>query len=282
MIYCSVRIQLLTLTLAAVCVAWAQPGGGPGGGRGPMRPSPLVAALDTDHDGSISAAEMAAAPQALATLDKNGDGRIALEEVMVRRPEGAERGGEQGGGAVSPDLVNTLFSFDENKDGKLSKAEVPERMQGIFLRADSDHDGLLTRDELTKATVAQDRRAPGGPPPDLVFRALDKDNDGVLSPPELAGAAAALKTLDKNGDGVLNEQELRPMRGPGGPGGRGGPGEMINHLFEENDANHDGKLSKAEMPERMREMFERADLNQDGFVTRDEITKAFESMRPQP
>ena len=36
------------------------------------------------------------------------------------------------------------------------------------------------------------------------------------------------------------------------------------------------------MPERMREMFERADLNQDGFVTRDEITKAFESMRPQP
>ena len=251
-----------------------------------MRPSPLVAALDTDHDGSISAAEMAAAPRALATLDKNGDGRIALEEVMVRRPEGGRRGegpGEGAGeGAVSPDLVNTLFSFDENKDGKLSKAEVPERMQGIFLRADADHDGLLTRDELTKATVAQDRRAPGGPPPDLVFRALDKDDDGVLSPSEIAGAAAALKILDKNGDGVLNEQELRPMRGPGGPGGRGGPGEMINHMFEENDANHDGQLSKAEMPERMREMFERADLNQDGFVTRDELTKAFESMRPRP
>ncbi len=258
-----------------------------------MRPSPLVAALDTDHDGSISAAEIAAAPQALATLDKNGDGRIALEEVMVRRPQGGERGagrgagrgegqGEGQGGAVSPDLVNTLFSFDENKDGQLSKTEVPERMQGIFLRADTNHDGLLTRDELTKATVAQDRRAPGGPPPDLVFRALDKDDDGVLSASELAGAAAALKTLDKNGDGVLNEQELRPMRGPGGPGGPGGPSEMIKHLFEENDTNHDGKLAKAEMPERMREMFERADLNQDGFVTRDELTKAFESMRPRP
>ena len=243
-----------------------------------MRPSPLVTALDTDHDGSISAAEMAAAPQALAALDKNGDGRIALEEVMVRRPEGGERG-EGPGGAVSPDLVNTLFSFDENKDGQLSKTEVPERMQGIFLRADTNHDGLLTRDELTKATMAQDRRAPGGPPPDLVFRAIDKDDDGVLSASELAGAAAALKTLDKNGDGVLNQQELQPMRGPGG---RGGPGEMVNHLFEENDANHDGQLSKAEMPERMREMFERADLNQDGFVTREELTKAFESMRPRP
>ena len=201
---------------------------------------------------------------------------------MVRRPKGAERGGEQGGGAISPDLVSMLFSFDENKDGKLSKTEVPERMQGIFLRADADHDGLLTRDELTKATVAQDRGAPGGPPPDLVFRALDKDNDGVLSPPELAGAADALKTLDKNGDGLLNEQELRPMRGPGGPGRRGGPGEMINHMFQENDTNHDDKLSKAEMPERMRETFELADLNHDGFVTREEMTKAFESMRPRP
>ena len=130
-----------------------------------MRPSPLVTALDTDRDGSVSAAEMAAAPRALATLDKNSDGRIALEEVMVRRPEGGERGGGEQGVAVSPDLVSTLFSFDENKDGKLSKAEVPERMQGIFLRADADHDGLLTRDELTKATVAQERRAPGGPPP---------------------------------------------------------------------------------------------------------------------
>ena len=134
-----------------------------------MRPSPLVTALDTDRDGSVSAAEMAAAPRALATLDKNGDGRITIDEVMVRRPQGGERGGREReaepGGAVSPDLVNTLFSFDVNKDGKLSKAEVPERMQGIFLRADTDHDGLLTRDELTKATVAQERREPGGPPP---------------------------------------------------------------------------------------------------------------------
>lgn len=239
-----------------------------------MRPSPLVTALDTDHDGAISAAEMAAAPKTLLSLDKNGDGSIALEEVKVRRPEGEQDG------AVSPDLIILLFSFDENKDGKLSKAEVPERMQGIFARADSDHDGFLTRDELTKATVAQDRRAPGGPPPDLVFRAMDQDQDGSLSPSEIAGAAAALKTLDKNGDGTLNEQELRPMRGPGGPGGQGGPGEMINHLFEENDANHDGKLSKAEMPERMQEMFERADLNKDGLVTKEEMAKAFESMRP--
>ena len=232
-----------------------------------MRPSPLVTALDADHDGTVSAAEVAAAPAALRSLDKNGDGAIAIEEVSPPRPP------QEQSGAVSPDLVNTLFSFDENKDGKLSKSEVPERMQGIFARADTNQDGLLTREELSRATVAQDRRGPGGPPPDMVFRALDKDADGVLSAAEIAAAPTALKSLDKDGDGALQAQEMRPMRGGPGSFGDRGPAEMINHLFEENDANHDGKLSQAEIPERMREMFARFDANHDGLVTKEEMTK---------
>jgi Ca2+-binding EF-hand superfamily protein len=48
---------------------------------------------------------------------------------------------------------------DKNKDGKLSKAELPERMQGIFARADANKDGFLTKAELTKFTSAM-----GGPP----------------------------------------------------------------------------------------------------------------------
>lgn len=213
-----------------------------------MRQSPYVAALDTDKDGSISAAEMAAAPQTLLAVNQ-----------------------AQGG---STDLVDTLFSFDENKDGTLTKAEVPERMQGIFARADANGDGVLTRDEVTKATAAQGARGPGREgPPDPVLRALDTDRDGVLSAAEISGSAAALQTLDKNGDGVLSPDELRPMMG-----GMRDPQQMINRMFEENDTNHDGKLSKAEMPERMQEMFARADADQDGFVTKDEMAKAFANM----
>ena len=48
-------------------------------------------------------------------------------------------------------MVDTLFSFDTNKDGKLSKDEIPERMQGIFARADADKDGVLSGDELRTA-----------------------------------------------------------------------------------------------------------------------------------
>ncbi len=63
---------------------------GPGGeqDRGPRKPPPVVAALDTDRDGIISATEIAAASTALATLDKNGDGNLTRDEL---RPEGGDR-----------------------------------------------------------------------------------------------------------------------------------------------------------------------------------------------
>ena len=49
---------------------------GPGGhGRGPG--NPIARVLDADHDGEISAAELANAPAAIKTLDANGDGVVS-------------------------------------------------------------------------------------------------------------------------------------------------------------------------------------------------------------
>src|SRR5580698_6833822 len=39
-------------------------------------PSPLIEALDVNHDGIIDANEIANAPAELKTLDKNGDGKL--------------------------------------------------------------------------------------------------------------------------------------------------------------------------------------------------------------
>jgi hypothetical protein len=104
-------------------------------------------------------------------------------------------------------------------------------MQGMFARADANHDNVLTADEIKAAAAAQPqptamrgggpegRRGEGGrggPPPDVLFSALDQDGDGALSSEEIAGAAAALRKLDANGDGVLSLNELF-----GGRGGRG-------------------------------------------------------------
>ena len=242
----------------------------------PMPMSRLALALDANHDGTISADELRAAPAALKALDANGDGRITPDEVRPafgpggpgerrgepgRGPDGRDRrerdgdehrgpegargpggpGGERGGPPAmgADDLVDTLMAFDRNTDGTLTRDEVPERFQGLFDRADGNKDGKLTRDEI-KASAAQTmaqgpgggprgERGPGGPGGpgmgrggpggfDPLFRALDTNQDGVISADELAAATTTLKSLDANHDGQLSADETRPApprRGPG-------------------------------------------------------------------
>lgn len=54
--------------------------------RRPM-PPPLMAVLDADHDGKISADEIKNASNALAALDKNGDGEVTADEAFGPRPQ---------------------------------------------------------------------------------------------------------------------------------------------------------------------------------------------------
>jgi hypothetical protein len=74
------------------------PGGGPGGmnGRRPP-PSPLMEALDANHDGIIDADEIANASAALKKLDKNGDGKLTQDELRPKRPQGGDGWGRPPG-----------------------------------------------------------------------------------------------------------------------------------------------------------------------------------------
>ena len=94
-------LALLALGASAL-IANAQDAGGPPPDNGPppqqqgpggpgmrgRRPPPnlLFEALDTNHDGVIDANEIANAPAALKTLDKNGDGKITRDELRPPRP----------------------------------------------------------------------------------------------------------------------------------------------------------------------------------------------------
>lgn len=221
---------LLLLAASAVTIQGQDFGrGGEGRGRRPgaMRMDPILSALDTDHDGVISAAEIDNAPAALRKLDKNGDGQITADEVRpVFEGEGRERGG-RGRENREPDpseqLVQTLMAFDKNNDGKISRDELPERMQGLMDRGDTNKDGFLSAEEIRALARAQaaentevaaperEERREGPPRPNMVFAALDTNHDGVVSADEIAHAAAALRTLDKNADGQLTEDEVRPQ-----------------------------------------------------------------------
>ena len=69
-------------------------GQGRGGGRGDgpnfMRLDPILAALDSNSDGEVSSAEIAAAATSLKKVDRNGDGQLSEDEV--RLPFGPGRG----------------------------------------------------------------------------------------------------------------------------------------------------------------------------------------------
>lgn len=129
--------------------------GGEGFGRGRMRVSPLMQALDTNHDGELSAEEIANAPQALKSLDKNGDGKLSAEELRPAGGFGPGGEGRRSNAADVTDQVGRLMAYDKNGDGKLAPDELPERMRAIVTRADANRDGFASKEELTAFITAQ-------------------------------------------------------------------------------------------------------------------------------
>jgi EF hand len=62
-------------------------------------------------------------------------------------------------------LVVRMMEFDKNKDGKLTKMEVTdERLERLFDRADTDKDGVVTKEELIALAAKEQISDRGGPP----------------------------------------------------------------------------------------------------------------------
>lgn len=137
-----------------------QPGFRPEGARGERgfpRRDPFLSTFDANNDGVIDAKEIEGAVAALKKLDKNGDGRLTMEELRPQMPGREGPGGPQ---TDPQEMVNRLLQFDKDGDGRLSKAELPERMQALMERADANQDGFLTKEELLKLVPARQEMAP--------------------------------------------------------------------------------------------------------------------------
>lgn len=136
------------LVLATVALGQVVTNDGPEGEKPPVRRaiSPIVAALDEDGDGEISADEIAGAAESLKKLDKNNDGKISGEELRPSVTAVAAT-------TEDADFVTRFFAkFDKNNDGKVSRDELSEPNQRLLDRGDTDKDGALDKAELEELT----------------------------------------------------------------------------------------------------------------------------------
>ena len=106
-----------------------------------------------------------------ASLSADRDAQEAKANEAVReRPAPAAStdtsakpaAGPGGKGGPGGNPAAFMERFDSDKDGKLSKDELPERMQARFSEIDSDGDGSVSSQEFSKFAAAN--RPPGGSP----------------------------------------------------------------------------------------------------------------------
>ncbi len=201
------------------------PPDGPPPHHGPP-PSPLFDALDTNHDGVLSAEEIANAPAALAKL-AGTSGQITRESLRPQRrdddhPQPGDRQGgpppgERGhhGPPPPPDAqASPAASPDAQASPSPALRHAPEDRRH---RPQEDAASSPGASPAGSPPVGPDGRHHGPPHGNPLFDALDTNHDGVLSADEIANAPAALKALDKNGDGQITRDELRPPGPPPGP-----------------------------------------------------------------
>ena len=237
----------------------------PGGPAGPGAPRPdgsFFKSMDKNDDKAISKEEAGERWERLGKADKDGDGKVTMQELMANRPEGGPGSpGRPGGGEF-------FANSDKNKDGKVSKDEVPAEAWERLGKLDKDGDSAVSREEM--AAMMPGRGGPGGPGGGELFAKSDKNGDGKISKDEVpAEAWDRIGRLDKNSDGSITKEEMAAMM-QGGPG-LGGPQGGPEAVFSRYDADKDGKLSKTEVPAEMWDRLSKADENADGLVSKEEL-----------
>ncbi len=238
--------------------------------------------LDKDNDRAISKEEAGERWARLGKLDKDGDGKVTVKEMMAGRPDGAPgrgdgKGGKKGG---RPQPGEMFKRADKNEDGKISKDEVPDEAWARLGRLDKNEDGSVSKKEFEAGMAAMRKKGGRDSGGEDKFKKADKNGDGKLTEDEVpAEFWARIGKFDKNGDKGISKEEIAAgfKASGGGPGrdGRGGPPGGPDAIFAKMDENKDGKLSKDEVPPEMWNRLSNADEDADGTVSKGELEKVF-------
>ena len=129
--------------------------------------------------------------------------------------------------------------------------------------------------------------SPGQSQTASLFQVLDRNRDGKLQQNEIDMAVVILRRMDQNKDGDVSLNEIKSLpRRPDNSNQRRPDQQNPNQnrpsrrpSLETFDKNEDGKISKEEAPDRLKERFDEVDKNSDGFIDKEEQTAMFEAFR---
>ncbi|GLI60831.1 hypothetical protein VaNZ11_002944 [Volvox africanus] len=210
-------------------------------------------------------------------LEKDQDKRIRLDQVMSHpwlRPDGtAPPRALQGSLRDRISQFRTLNMFKREARRVLAAALPPEEVSGLkllFENLDTDHDGMLSLDELRDG-LARGCRGELLEDADVkeLLKAADLNCDGFLDYREFVAATYSLSRMQRNqvllkafrhfdldGDGYITREELSavlsavPLSSPifGGPGSPGTVRvtDSVTQLVAEADLDADGRVNYQE------------------------------------
>ena len=81
---------------------------------------------------------------------------IGYFDVAIERSQADKLSTDGGGESRRIDGKQLMTLLDRNKDGKISKSEIPERFQNSFKQLDRDGNEELTPEELAVLSSRQD------------------------------------------------------------------------------------------------------------------------------
>ncbi|KAL8427868.1 hypothetical protein Efla_006617 [Eimeria flavescens] len=170
----------------------------------------IFSLVDADSDGVITEAEAEAwsmklkeamhkhqVKQEFASIDKNADGKITLEELETTYIDGSDAATKD---AHREEVRKRFAAVDKDDSGSLSLEEVTILM-------DPGKDETLMKIEVDEIMAAQDKDNDR----QISLEEFLTNEGGALSDSELQELKKEFASYDKNGDGKVDEEELRAV-----------------------------------------------------------------------